>query len=316
MPGKVPILLNFSAISNGASILVQGHLTYTNIKDLSFIEFGRRKTFRTLMSLYRTRAYGRKSARLEFDKGHVEVMTDADGSFLVKTSAVPSNATLQKVSLESGREAKVIDNLYYREVQLISAQCVVISDIDDTLLHSFIHSKFRMFRTLMFTSMEKRKAVKDMFDLISWFSAKGAASFYLSNSEQNLYPLIYRFLLYNKFPPGPIFLKKLRGLWEVIANIKRPLTHLHKEQILDEVMAFFPDRKFILMGDNTQNDLLIYLFAAERFPGRVSHVIIRKVVSKKQDQRILSHFQSRLKGTDTEIFYSRDFPDKLDDSFG
>ncbi len=310
MPRNVPILLSFSAISNGQETLIHGQLTYTKINDLSFIDFGRRRTFRTLFALYRTRAYARKAAVLVFDLDNVPIHTDAHGSFYVKAPTGHS-ARLQGVKLPAGGEVKMVEGLYRREVQRVDADRIVVSDIDDTLIHSFINKKLRMFRTLMFTSMEKRRAVNAMFELISFFSRRGAASFYLSNSEQNLYPFIYRFLAHNNFPEGPIFLKKLRGLWEVVTNSKKPVRHLHKEGMLEEVITFFPDKEFVLMGDNTQHDLLIYLMAAEKFPGRVRQIIIRKVIYKKDDERILTLFQKRLKGSGTEIYYSKAFPEVL-----
>lgn len=300
---NVPILLSFSAVSNGTETLIHGQLTHTPIRDLSFIDFGRRRTFRTLLRLYRTRPYARKDARLIFGGGVVSVHTDAHGSFSLKASAAEASSSLQEVRLASGVKVKLIDGLYPRDVQHVQTGRIVISDIDDTLIHSFIGNKFKTFRTLMLTSVEKRRAVETMSSLIKRLAAGGATPFYLSNSEQNLYPLIYRFLLLNGFPEGPIFLKKLRGLWDVVRNIKRPFRHLHKEYMLEEIINFFPEAEFVLMGDNTQHDLLIYLSTAEKFPRQVRKVIIRKVMDKKEDDRILALFRERLKEENIQIHY-------------
>lgn len=308
---NVPILLSFSAISNGSDTLIHGQLTHTPIRDLSFIDFGRRRTFRTLLRLYRTRPYARKDARLIFDRGAVSVRTDAHGSFTLKVSVDQASSSLQEVRLASGIKVKLIDGLYQRDVQQVRSGRIVVSDIDDTLVHSFIGDKFKTFRTLMLTAVEKRRAVETMSGLIKRLAASGVTPFYLSNSEQNLYPLIYRFLLLNDFPEGPIFLKKLRGLWDVVRNIKRPFRHLHKEYMLEEIIRFFPEAEFILMGDNTQYDLLIYLSTAEKFPGRVRQVIIRKVMDKEEDERILSLFGERLKQENIQVHYSAEFPDLL-----
>ena len=160
----------------------------------------------------------------------------------------------------------------------------------------------------MFTTMEKRRTVVSMKELMHQFTAKGASSFYLSNSEQNLYPMIYRFLSHNDFPPGPLFLKKMRGLRDVIRNIKFPLRNIHKEQTLEEILSLFPDKKFVLMGDNTQHDLAIYLKAAEKFPDKISSIVIRKVIHQKEDQVLIKKNINKLNADNIKLYYAEEFP--------
>ena len=159
----------------------------------------------------------------------------------------------------------------------------------------------------MFTTMEKRKPVIAMQELLRKLTNLGASSFYVSNSEQNLYPLIYRFLIHNNFPPGPLFLKKLRSLWKVFLNIKFPLRNIHKDQTIAEIIDLFPNKQFVLLGDNTQHDLAIYLNAATKFPERIRYIIIRKVVEKKDDEAAIEKARETLKQYPTEIFYANEF---------
>ena len=81
MSVKLPILLSYYALSNGTTTLCFGQVTYTRINDLSFIEYSRRKTFRTLLKLYRTKAYANEQIVLAFTKGKVEVETNRHGAF-------------------------------------------------------------------------------------------------------------------------------------------------------------------------------------------------------------------------------------------
>jgi phosphatidate phosphatase APP1 len=305
---KIPILLSFYAVLNGSTALVGGQLTYTTLKDLSFINYNRRRTFRTLLSLYRTRPFANQDIVLVFDTCEVPVKTDAYGSFYLKTlfSAVPT--MLQKVVLNSTQDVKLVENLYQRQVRDIPNKIIVVSDIDDTLMHSFIYRKVLKFRTLMFTSIEKRQTVDNMQHLLHQITLRGAAPFYLSNSEQNLYPLIYRFLMHHKFPEGPLFLKKMRSLWDVLRNIKFPILNMHKQQTLEELLSLFRDKKFVFMGDNTQHDLAIYLEAAAKFPGRVPYIIIRKVVNKPADEAIIGKYTEIMKLNETSLHYADTFP--------
>jgi phosphatidate phosphatase APP1 len=287
--------------------MVFGQLTYTPINDLSFKDYSRRKTFRTLFRLYQTRPYSNQAIILKFDKGEAKTVTNSYGAFYEKQIDGLDGAILEKVILPGGQEVKMIPGLYDQNVHHFDTSTIVVSDIDDTLVHSYIYKKVRKFRTLMFTTMEKRRAVINMQELIHNFIGEGAAPVYLSNSEQNLYPIIYRFLNHNKFPRGPLFLKQMRSLWDVIWNIKFPVRDIHKTRTLEDLMTHFPDKKFILMGDNTQHDLSIYLSVAEKFPNNIKYIIIRKVVEKGYDEAFIKNAGEKLKSSNINLYYADSF---------
>jgi phosphatidate phosphatase APP1 len=311
MAAKNPILLSFYGISNGENAVLSGQLTYSSIKDFSFKDYSRRKTFRTLVSLYRTKPYADQFIVLVFDKGKVHLKTDAYGSFYGKTTTDLSKAQLQKVLLVSGEEVKIIDGLFPTKILSVDADYIIVSDIDDTLMHSYIYRKLLKVKTLMFTAVEKRKSVVAMQDLLKQFVLGKAAFFYLSNSEQNLHPLIYRFLNHHGFPFGPLFLKKMRSLWDVVWSVKFPFRNLHKEQTLVNLFTLFPDKKFVLMGDNTQYDLAIYLAAAEKYPNQLHSIIIRKVIKKVEDESLIRKYLTKLKSSNIQLFYASQFPEKF-----
>jgi phosphatidate phosphatase APP1 len=306
---KIPILLSFYGLCNGATTLIFGQVTYTKLNDLSFKDYNRRKTFRTLLSLYQTKAYSRQEIILVFDNGDkVKAKTNAHGAFYEKAPVNLTKCKLQKVLVTNEDEVRLIEGLYERHIHCIESDTIVVSDIDDTLLHSFINKRFLKFRTLMFTTMEKRKAVGSMQELMNNLSKRGAVPFYLSNSEQNLYPLIYRFLHHNNFPPGPLFLKQMRKLKDVLLNIKFPPKNIHKTTTLTEILSLFPTKKFVLMGDNTQHDLSIYLSVIEQFGNSIQYIIIRKVVEKKEDTNLIIKASEKLKSNNITLYYSDTFP--------
>ncbi len=306
--GKLPILLSYYALSNGKATLCFGQITYTSLRDLSFVDYSRRKTFRTLWDLYRTRAYSNATIVLVFTKGRIETTTNRHGAFYLSVDKNKVQGKLEKVLVETGEEVRMVAALYSTFIHYIESDTIIVSDIDDTLVHSFIHDKFLKFRTLMFTTMEKRRAVNQMQVLLQSFVDKGGTPVYLSNSEQNLYPLIYRFLRHNKFPAGPIFLKQMRRLWDVLRNVKIPPKNTHKVTTLEELLEMFPEKQFVLMGDNTQHDLSIYLSAAEKFGDRIQHIIIRKVVERKTDEALIAKAREKLKGKNISFYYADDFP--------
>lgn len=308
---RIPILLNFYAIENGAGrSLAFGQLTYTRVNDFTFKDYSRRKTFRTIFRLYQSRPFANQELRLVFDKGAIVVHTNRHGGFRGEAASDLSGAKLQSVLMKNGKVVKLIEGLYHVNVQKLNSDTIVVSDIDDTLMHSFIAQKLRKFRTLMFTRMEKRKAVEDMQALVRNLATAGSCPVYLSNSEQNLYPLIFRFLAHNNFPDGPIFLKNLRSMWDVIRNVKFPLRNQHKLQTLQELMDFFPTKKFILIGDNTQQDLNIYIDTAKKNPGRTKFIVIRKVYDRT-DEKLIADAMKELRSQGVEILYDDVFPNDL-----
>jgi phosphatidate phosphatase APP1 len=163
----------------------------------------------------------------------------------------------------------------------------------------------------MFTAMEKRKKVIDMHDLINRLEEKGAAPFYLSNSEQNLYPLIFRFLTHNDFPEGPLFLKQWRTVRDFLIRNKVATRDAHKLGTLENLMRLFPEKKYILVGDNTQRDLSIYLQTAEKFPDNVKHVVIRKVHERFGDPELVGNARKKLEALNIQLHYAGSFTEAL-----
>ena len=137
MAVKLPILLSFYALSNGTTTLIFGQVTYTRLSDLSFIEYSRRKTFRTLMKLYRTRPFSNEIIELVFTNGQVEAATNRHGAFYIKANKADVQGRLVKVLMKSGEGVRMVEGLYGTSIHYIEGETIVISDIDDTLVHSF-----------------------------------------------------------------------------------------------------------------------------------------------------------------------------------
>jgi len=201
----------------------------------------------------------------------------------------------------------MVKDLYSHALHYVNTPYIVVSDIDDTILHSYISRKILKFRTLMFTTMEKRRAVEPVKKLIRSIVNKGATPLYISNSEQNLYPLIYRFLVHNDFPPGPLFLKQMRKLRDIIRYRKLPTPEVHKLKMLDEVIPLFSNKKFILIGDNTQFDMSIYLTTAKKYPANVTDIFIRKVINLPDEANKVKELKEMLAKSQINFYYAEEF---------
>jgi phosphatidate phosphatase APP1 len=311
MTPKQPILLSFYAVTNGEKLMVFGHLTHSFKKDLNFKGFSSTKTFFTLLSLYRTRFVANHEVEITFNTGKSTVTTDAKGSFFLTADLLTGQTSVLDVQID-GISVTFMPELYDLTIHEIKTDTILISDIDDTVLHSYISNKFMKFLTLMFTAAEQRRAVEPTMKLIREQYALGVTPFYLSNSEQNLYPLIYRFLKHNNFPKGPLFLKEMRKLRDVFRGKKFPEQSLHKLTTLNLLLRFFPEKKFILVGDNTQHDLDIYLSMAEKFPACIKYIIILKVVKRPADDEVVAYSTERLKQKRIGLYYGNEFPNQFD----
>jgi phosphatidate phosphatase APP1 len=307
---RKPILLSFYALSNGDKVTVFGHITFSFIKDLSFTGFSSFKTFLTLFSLYRTRYVAEQSIEIIFNTGRVVTTTDVKGSFYTTSDLVVGQEKIIDIQV-AGISVTFMNELYTLEIHTFKSNTILITDIDDTVIHSYISNNFSKFITLMFTAMEKRVAVDPTMKLIQGLYKEGVTPMYLSNSEQNLYPLIFRFLKHNNFPKGPIFLKEMRKLRDVLLGKKYPIKELHKLTTLNQLIRFFPTNKFILVGDNTQHDLDIYLRMAEKFPDNIQYIIILKVINKQADDEVVAYQTKALEAQGIGLYYGREFPSSL-----
>jgi|GEM_PF-810544 phosphatidate phosphatase APP1 len=303
---RVPILLNYYALVNEGRAFIYGQITTKRPRDLSFNAFSRRTTFRTLLSLYRSRALANTTVKLHYSNFELEAVTDNTGFFMVRHDVEDENTPLYDITV-GGQPVLLIEGLYDRNMNHIRTPDIVVSDIDDTILHSHISRKVRKLSTLMFTPVERRMAVEPMKSLIHRIVDQGATAFYLSNSEQNLYPLIYRFLILNSFPAGPVFLKQMRRLRDVIRYRKLPTPEVHKLKMLNILMPMFPEKNFVLVGDNTQYDLSIYLTAAKNYPDNVKAIYIRRAIPMSDEIARTAELKAQLAKSNIEFHYGDDF---------
>lgn len=310
MSTKTPILLSFYGLSNGKTNVFFGKLAYSPTSDLSFNGYDRWKTFKTIVALYRTRPVRHEKFELRFDHGIVRGHTDHSGSFWCEVDLDERQTKLLHVTLTwTGQRVLLTENLYPNKIQRVTGSTVLISDLDDTLIDSFVSSTWKQLKTLLFTTIEKRSAVTHTAPLLRSYTEFGIPVFYLSNSEQNLYPMLYRFMQLNKFPSGPMFLKQYvhvrKWAWRKIARKK----NLHKRTILEKLVDLFPGTQFILLGDNTQHDLSIYLDFVRRYPGNVKKVIIREVSSNSSNTLLRQEATSFFASQGIPFYYGTGTPD-------
>jgi phosphatidate phosphatase APP1 len=169
-----------------------------------------------------------------------------------------------------------------------------ISDIDDTFLISY-SARFRRKLYVLFTknahSRKPFKGVVKHYQLLARHNRVAENQnpfFYVSGSEWNLYSLITEFAQVNSMPKGIFLLSKIKGLQQFWKTGSTNL--MTKFARIVRIIEDFPHLQFVLLGDDTQIDVSIYLSVVKHFPGKIFAVYIRQV-GKRKKQQALDHLK-------------------------
>lgn len=185
----------------------------------------------------------------------------------------------------------------------------IISDIDDTFLVSHSRHSFRKLFVLLSRNVQARKPFEDVvkhYQLLSYASRihpqiNSNIFFYISSSEWNLYDMIVKFAEYNGLPKAILKLKKIKaGLDDFVMTGAG--SHNHKLRKIQNVLKFYPELQFILLGDDSQKDPEIYDQICMQFPTNIRAIYIRQTRSKPKNRTLdhLSNIQNL--GIDTCYF--------------
>ncbi|HEX7261327.1 MAG TPA: phosphatase domain-containing protein [Luteolibacter sp.] len=162
---------------------------------------------------------------------------------------------------------------------LASAEFGVISDLDDTVIHTGITSLLLAAKLTFLENAKTRKPLDGVAELYTAFQ-KGMTReltnpiFYVSSSPWNLHDLLADFLQLNEIPRGPI---QLRDFGLDATKFVKEKGHGHKLRKALQLLDGYPDLPFVLVGDSGQEDPAIYAQICGLRPGRVRAIYIRDV---------------------------------------
>jgi phosphatidate phosphatase APP1 len=149
----------------------------------------------------------------------------------------------------------------------------VISDIDDTLKHSFVGCK----RTLLAnTFLRPFETIPGMAAVFRDWAAGGAAFHYVSSSPWQLYEHLAAHLAGEGFPHGSFHLRSFRLRDQLLRRVM--LTRRSgKANVIRSILRTFPERRFLLVGDSGELDPEIYGYMGRKFPQQVAGICIRQL---------------------------------------
>jgi len=157
------------------------------------------------------------------------------------------------------------------------ARLGIVSDIDDTIIHTGLTRLVEAVRTTLLVAEEARVAIPGAAELYSGLVARAgtrAPVFYVSTGAWNLHAVLERFLERHGFPSGPMLMTDWGpgGKW-----LFREDSIVFKSRTIIERMDEHPQLRWVLVGDSGQHDPEAYAAVARARPGRLHAIYIREV---------------------------------------
>jgi hypothetical protein len=149
----------------------------------------------------------------------------------------------------------------------------VISDIDDTIKRTQVRDRREMLLNTFARRFEPAPGMAAGYRALA--QAPGTRFHYLSASPIQLYPALDDFLRDANFPAGSMHLRESTS-WRTLIPGDQD-SRAHKLAVIERLLADFPQRRFMLVGDSGERDPEIYGQVARAHPGRIEHIAIRNV---------------------------------------
>lgn len=263
---------------------------------------GNTRIFRTLYNIYKQFESDEiKKVPIELrlsDTQKFTTITDLEGYYHFDENSISTDNLVNEegwipytVSYKIENKKIIQSNIFKGSMLVPSANASygVISDIDDTILHTGVASlfKWRVIANTFFKNFDRRLPLEGTVEFYQKLR-KGKNSktanpiFYVSNSPWNLYDYLNAFLKIHAFPKGPILLRDFRTFLDKTPKPKAP----HKQTEIINLLELYPDMKFILIGDSGEKDADIYTSIAMKYPNRILAIYLRSVNHKRKERRI------------------------------
>lgn len=240
------------------------------------------------------------------DGRSLETVTDSKGYFLIDSTIenlLPLTDAegwlLYSISFAEKIQGRKIqkDNIFNGEILIPSEQAKfgIISDIDDTILHTGLTSFFKwaVVKNTFFKRAEKRIPLEGAAEFYHQlhdgkFGSDCNPVFYVSHSPWNLYRYLEVFLQKNNFPKGPILLRDFVNPFAKKYKPEKP----QKQKEITNILKTYPKLPFVLIGDSGEHDPDIYIEIAEAHPERILAIYLRNVNHKRKMVRVEGLFEN------------------------
>ena len=287
-----PILKLYRGYANEQELIVMGHVFKpTTIEEYNF-QKKNVKNATSVIKMFQIKTQANANVYLDHNNIKIHTKTLNDGYFKF---CVPLNQNTTygwidyEVSIMYKNESITTRDSYIRPHK---GNLGIISDIDDTFLVSHTLNPLRKLYVLLFKNINKRKIYEDVVTHYQALSTAGRenkeefnAFFYVSSSEWNLYRFITKFTEIHKLPKAVLLLKDIKTSLTDFFLTGRG-NHNHKFEKIKHILEFYPNLKYVLLGDDSQHDPYLYEAICKIFPVTVKAVYIRQTGTSKKEKVI------------------------------
>lgn len=195
--------------------------------------------------------------------------------------------------------------LFTGHVQLVEPTGVsIISDVDDTIKHSNVANRRDLFRN---TFARNFVPVHGMPELYRDCARAGAVFHFVSGSPWQLYEPLHEFCRAEGYPLGSFHLKRFR-FREAARKLRMSPQKAHKRAAIEPILAAFPNRRFVLIGDSGEQDPEIYGHLLHQFPNQIIGVFIRAI---RGESRSSERIQRAFEATNPQLWTLYTEPDQI-----
>ena len=253
---------------------------------------------RTMLDLYESDEVPGLRLQVTYDGHAREVETGPEGYFRLDLDGLGKplpertaweTAHVRTIGAQTDQEAYEVPVL----APGTAHDLALVSDIDDTIIETGATNFLKNWRRVLVDQPKDRLVVPGAPALYRMLAVHEGAPlnpvFYVSSSPWNLYGFLARFMELNDIPRGPMFLKDY-GLTE---NSLLGKGHVeHKIEAIERLLHFYPDYRFLLIGDDGQKDPAVFAQVVADVPGRVAGVFVRDVHGDGKDGKNGDHLRA------------------------
>lgn len=285
-----PILKLYRGYANDEELIVMGHVFKPTKKGDYDFQKKKFKHASSIVSLFRTKTYANADVYLNHNNTTIHTKTLIDGyfKFCIPVDKNAGHGWIDyEVSINHGNQSIVAKESFIRPKK---ENLGIISDIDDTFLVSYTKNPLKKLYHLLFRNVNSRKVFEDVVPHYQALSNAGRtkngeqnAFFFVSSSEWNLYRFLVKFTEIHHLPKAVLLLKDIKSSLADFFRTGRG-GHNHKFEKTKHILEFYPNLKYVLMGDDSQQDPFLYEAICKIFPITVKAVYIRKSGAKEKEK--------------------------------
>jgi phosphatidate phosphatase APP1 len=276
-----------------SKVFIKGRVLEAQALRAASQEDSRWRNFRNALKRFTSDEIANAKVRVNFKSQTRELITDEEGFFetwlefpssFLSTNANDKNFYSLNVELLAPLRREQTETRFQGQVMVPQNPAFgIISDIDDTILHSDATRVLRAASKLLFGNARTRLPFEGVAEFYQKLHQNTNPLFYVSSSPWNLYDLLVEFLEVNDIPLGPLLLRD----WGISDNELLATGHAgHKLQAIKQILDTYPTLPFLLIGDSGQEDPEIYSEVVAQYPGRILAIYIRDVSGGSRTEAI------------------------------